>query len=112
MKAATALWADLPSFHFGCMRWPGVSGRMMPVAKARWMARRSLPGPEGLRGDLLMEQILAKFPGLQRFAVHFVERGNAVVPFQQRRGRAGQLDRVLIHFPDRVEHGVIVGIED
>ena len=42
----------------------------------------------------------------------FVEGGNAVVPFQQRGGGAGEPDGVGVHFPDRIEHGMIVGIED
>src|SRR5579859_4238147 len=106
MNLATALRADLPSFHFDCMPLVAVNGRIMPVAKARWMARSLFTPAERLGDGRFMKQVLAEFSGLEGLVVHLVEGGDAVVPFQQGGRRAGQARGVRIHLPDRVEHGV------
>ena len=49
---------------------------------------------------------------LQSFIVHFVERRDAVVPLEQRRGVAHPFDGARVELPDRVNDGMIVGIED
>src|ERR1700733_7297338 len=85
---------------------------MMPVAKARWMSRSFLTPWESLRGDGFMQQVLAKFSRLQRFMMHLVEGRNPIVPLEQGRGCARQLRCVSVHFPDRIEHGMIVSIKN
>ena len=50
--------------------------------------------------------------GLERFVVDFVEGRDAVVPFEQRGGAADALDGVRVHLPHRVEHRMIVRVED
>ena len=47
-----------------------------------------------------------------RLGVNFVERRNAVVPFEQRGRRANAPDRVLVQFPHRIDHRMIVRIEN
>ena len=42
----------------------------------------------------------------------FVERGNVVVPLQQRGGAAREPGGVRVQFPDGIEHRMIVRIED
>src|ERR1039458_169005 len=49
---------------------------------------------------------------LERLAVDLVERRDLVVPFEQGRRDAAQARRVRIELPDRVEHGVVVRVED
>jgi len=44
--------------------------------------------------------------------VHFFERRNAIVPFQQRGGAADQFHGVRVELPDRIEHRMIVRIEN
>ena len=50
--------------------------------------------------------------GLQCFAMHFVEGWNVVVPLQQRCRWSGQLDRPRVQPPHRIDHRMVVGIED
>ena len=44
--------------------------------------------------------------------MHFVEGRDAVVPFQQRGGVADAFDGARVKFPDRIDHRMIVGIEN
>ena len=53
-----------------------------------------------------------EFIGLQCLIVDFVERRDAVVPFEQRGGVAGALDRSFIKLPHGIDHRVVVRIED
>lgn len=56
--------------------------------------------------------VFQEFFGLEGFAVDFFEAGDVGVPFEEGGGRAAELDGVGVHFPDGVEDGVVVGIED
>ena len=44
--------------------------------------------------------------------MNFVERRDAVVPLEQRGGVANAFDGARVKFPDRVNHGMIVRIEN
>ena len=44
--------------------------------------------------------------------MHFVERRDTVVPFQQRRSWTNQLDRPRVQLPHRINHRMVVRIED
>ena len=48
----------------------------------------------------------------QRLVVHLLERRDAVVPLEQRRRHAAALRRVRVKFPHRVEHRMIVRIQN
>ena len=50
--------------------------------------------------------------GLQRLGMNLVEAGNVVVPLQQRGGRPAALDGARVEIPHRIEHGMIVRIEN
>ena len=50
--------------------------------------------------------------GLQSFVVHFIERRDAIVPFQQRSGVTHAFDGARVQFPHGINHGMIVGIEN
>ena len=50
--------------------------------------------------------------GFHGFAVDFLEAGDVGVPFEQDGGGAAFLQGEVEHFPDGVEHGVVVGVED
>jgi len=50
--------------------------------------------------------------GLFRFGVNFVEAGDVVVPLKQRGGGAAALDGTRVERPYRVNHRMVVGIED
>ena len=98
-----------PSVQRFCIPHCEVSGRKSaPVitrCNCRSLARESILS--GGRSELLVSE----FVGFERFIVNFVEGRNAVIPFQQGRGATHLLDCVRVHLPDRVEHWMIVGIE-
>jgi len=49
---------------------------------------------------------------LQGLVVHFIKGRNAVVPFEQRSGVTDPLNRAFIQFPYRVDHRMIVRIQN
>src|SRR4051812_10969044 len=57
--------------------------------------------------DLVQETIC-----LQCLAMDLVEAGNVSVPLQQGAGGAALPKGVPVHAPDRIDRGVIVGVED
>ena len=50
--------------------------------------------------------------GLLRLGVDFVEAGNVVVPLEQRGRGAAALDGARVEFPDRIDHRMIVRVEN
>src|SRR5580658_6853692 len=50
--------------------------------------------------------------GFQGFRVDFVEAGNVVVPLEQRGGGAAAIDGARVEIPDRIDHRVVVRVED
>ena len=50
--------------------------------------------------------------GLARLGVDFFKRRNTVVPFEQRRRRTDALDGMLVQLPYRIEHWMIVRVEN
>jgi len=44
--------------------------------------------------------------------VDFGKRRDAVIPFEQGRGFAGALDGALVQFPDGVNDGMVVRVQD
>jgi hypothetical protein len=53
-----------------------------------------------------------EFSGFEGFTMDFVESRDAVIPFEKGGRVAAELDGLGVHPPDRIEDGVIVGIED
>ena len=41
----------------------------------------------------------------------FVKGGDVVIPFEQGGGGSGAFDSAGVHVPDRVEDGMVVGVE-
>src|SRR5882757_6429881 len=116
--AATAL-VGRPSVQRRCILLPFVSGREMTRHMARCKSARSpvestraganrFTGGGDFRGAGLRDVGM----GLQGLVVDLVERGNLVVPLEQRGGDATELRGVGVELPDRVEHRVVVRIED
>ena len=56
--------------------------------------------------------MLDEFFSFERFIMDLVERWDPVVPFQERGGFADEFAGVGIHLPDRIDYGMIVGIEN
>src|SRR6185312_1215337 len=81
-----------------------------------WSAGASLPMPcaSAIRGVSSRRQYRrAKKPF--RFAslgMHLVEGGNAIVPFKQSRRGANTPDRVFVQLPNRIDHRVVVRIQN
>ena len=50
--------------------------------------------------------------GLERLGVNFVEGRNPVVPLEQSRRRADPANRVLVQLPDRIDHRMVVRVEN
>ena len=48
----------------------------------------------------------------ERFVVDFIKSRNAVVPFEQGRGAANEFHGVRVQLPNRIEHRMIVRIEN
>src|ERR1700677_3020302 len=110
MNSATTSSIFRPSVHSGCMPFRAVSGRNIAPAMSRWKSRNAardlISGCGG--GGVVFEELR----GFESFMVDFVKRRNAVIPFEQRGGVAAELDGVGVHFPHRIEHRVVVGVED
>lgn len=62
--------------------------------------------------NFAFEMLLLEVEGFARFIVNLVKGGNAVIPFEQGGGVTDPLESVAIHLPDRIENGMIVGVEN
>jgi hypothetical protein len=63
----------------------------------------------GFAGRSVVAEELGGFKG---FMMDFVKGRDTVVPLEEGGGTAAELDGVGVKLPDRIEHGMIVGIED
>src|SRR5882762_9454052 len=108
---------------FGARRFmfsAGVSGCISALTMVRWRASKLMAklfshqrvsyqrasyraGQDALREETIR---------LQGLVMDFAKSGNAVVPFQQGGGVANSLHRAVVQFPDRIDHRMIVGIEN
>src|ERR1700754_5120063 len=93
------------------MRSVAVRGRMTVFAMRRWNFFRSSRERMGLCGDFVFN-LVKEGIGFEGFMVDFIEGGDAIVPFQEGGGVPAETDGVIVHLPDRIENGMIVGIED
>src|SRR5258705_7016595 len=99
-----------PSFSRPCMRQFGVRGRKIAPAIARCRSSRS--ARERTLRNTGCELPLLELEGFERFMVDFIEGGDAVIPFEQRGCVADPSYRVAIHLPNRIQHGMVVCVED
>src|SRR4029077_18680273 len=99
---ATAAVAP-PSAHSRCMPSSLVNGRMTACAIKAWRSARRLCR------DGFMRQKMRSF---QRLAMNIIKGRNAIVPFEQRCGPTHAPDSARVKLPNRIEHWVIMRIED
>ena len=105
---ATSLVSRL-SIQRGCIRSSSVSGRNSAVAItscSRFNCER-----DPTLDSCALERV-DKLVRFECFMVNFVKSRNAIVPFQKCGGVADQLQSVSVQFPNRVEHRVIVRVEN
>src|ERR1700740_2317329 len=99
---ATAAVAP-PSDHSRCMPSSLVNGRMTACAIKAWRSARRL-GRDGF-----MRQKMRSF---QRLAMNVIKGRNAIVPFEQRCSPTHARYGVRIKFPNWIEHGMIVRVQN
>src|SRR6266404_6101946 len=93
----------------------GVSGCISALTMVRWRESRLIAkvlsyqrASYGAGQNTFCQEAI----GFQGFAVNFAKSWNAVVPFEQGRSVADALHCAVIEFPDRIDHRMIVGIEN
>src|SRR5882724_7513348 len=86
----------------------GVSGVITARVICFWMASRFMGGSYRFREQRRREELV----GFHGFVVDFLEGGDAVVPLEQRGGMADALNSALIELPDRIDHRMIVRVEN
>src|SRR5258708_39700180 len=93
----------------------GVNGCISALTMVRWRASKLITklfsyqrASYGAGQSTFCEEPI----GFQGFVVDFAKSGNAVVPFQQGGGVANSLHRAVVQFPDRIDHRMIVSIEN
>src|SRR6266481_4249103 len=103
MNCAATSAVGLPSVQVRCIPSSRVSGRMTAFAIKAWRSARRLGG------CLFIAQKTRSF---QRLPVNIVERRNAIVPLEQYRGSPHTRDGARVKSPNRIEHWVIMGIQN
>src|SRR5271156_429472 len=100
-----------PSRHVDCMPPVAASGRMTAPAMRRCNARNSRAvwrlGRNGSGFKVFNELI-----GFQRLVMYLLKGGNTGVPFQERRRFSYPRDGAIVKSPNRIEHRMIVGVEN
>src|ERR1700758_1809531 len=92
----------------------GVSGFITALAMVRCRVSRFIrnsstgQGSYGAGQNALSKEAI-RFEG---FVVNFAEGGNAVVPFEKSCCVAYALNSAVVELPDRIDHRMIVGIEN
>src|SRR5262245_21016434 len=110
MNSLTTAPISFPSGRRLCIRQAGVRGRKMALAIDRCKSSKS--ALDRTSRNFAFELLFLELESFERFMVDFVKGGDAVVPLEQS-GRVADLTyRVPVHLPDRIQDGMIMGIEN
>src|SRR5437879_7764637 len=111
MNPAAAFFVEEPSAHLVCIVSSRASGRMTARAMSRCNSWSSA-GVWRSCGDGFIFKSVEELARLEGFVVDLVKGGNPGVPFQKRGRPAGQPNGVLVKFPHRINHRMIVRVQN